>query len=629
MLEAIRDRAQGWIARVILGLVILTFAIFGVDSYINDRSAVVEVAKVGSDPISLQDFQLALRNQKDALEANGEGKVNTEDPKFRQAVLDDLITVRVMTLAAQKSGIKANPQRALKSLAEIPVFQEAGKFSPARMDSWLRNRGMSQAQLLALLQQDVQLSQLEVGLREGSLTADGSVKLLVTALSEQREVNEQVFETRRFLAPEKIDPAAIEAEYKAQRAQFETPAQVRVEYLVLSLDAIKGQIKADEAAVRRHYDSHLSRYSEPEQRRARHILIAARPDQPAAERSQARKKAEQVLGEAKKAPGQFADLARKHSQDPGSASNGGDLGFFTRDRMVKVFADTAFALKKGEVSGVVESEFGYHIVLLEEIRAAQAQPFERLKAQLTEEWRTQEAQKRFAEQADKFANQVYEQANGLQAVAKAYNLTVQTSGWISRTQAEPAFLAHPGLMDAVFSPESLTKKQNTDAIEVAPNTLVAARLLEHKPAGVRPLAEVTAQIREQLAGRAALAAARRFGAEALAQAQTGKGAEAWSANMMLTRMQPLNLPSEAIKAIFKQPAQRLPVFVGVETQEGYRLYRINQIQAGNAAEQHAARIRTDLQRMQEKSEVKAFIAAAKADLGVSIDEKALGKVETR
>ncbi len=629
MLEAIRDRAQGWIARVILGLVILTFAIFGVDSYINDRSAVVEVAKVGDEVISQQDFQLAMRNQKDALEANGEAKVNTEDPKFRQAVLEDLITTRTMMQAAQQSGINADPQRALKSLAEIPVFQENGRFSPARMDSWLRNRGMTQAQLLALLQQDVQLSQLEVGLREGSIVADGSVKLLVSAVSEQREVNEQVFEARRFLAPEKIDNAAIEAEYKAQRAQFETPAQARVEYLVLSLDAIKAQIKPDEAAVRRHYESHLSRYSEPEQRRARHILISARADQPAAERTQARQKAEQILAEAKKAPAQFSDLARKHSQDPGSAKNGGDLGFFTRDRMVKVFADTAFALKKGEISGVVESEFGYHIVLLDEIRAAQAQPFERMKAQLTEEWRTQEAQKRFAEQADKFANQVYEQANGLQAVAKTYGLTVQTSGWISRTQAEPAFLAHPGLMDAIFAPESLAKKQNTDAIEVSPNTLVAARLLEHKPAGVRPLAEVSAQIREQLAGRAALAMSRRAGAEALAQAQTGKGTGAWSANMMLTRMQPLNLPPESIKAIFKQASKRLPVFVGVETQDGYRLYRINQVQAGNAAEQHAGRIRADLQRMQAQSEVKAFIAAAKADLGVSTDEKALGKAEAR
>lgn len=629
MLEAIRDRAQGWVARVILGLIILTFALFGIESYINNRSTVPEVAKVGGDAITLDDFQVALRNQKDAIEGSGEAKANTDDPKFRQAVLDDLITARVMAISAQKSGIKADPQRALKTLAEIPAFQEGGKFSPARMDSWLRNRGMNQAQLLALLQQDVQLGQLEVGLREGVVIAEGSLKPLLAALSEQREVNEQIFDARGFRDPGKIDNAAIEAEYKAQRAKLETPAQARVEYLVLSLDTLKTQIKVDEAAVRRLYDSNVSRYSEPEQRRARHILISARADQPAAERTQARQKAEQVLSEVKKAPARFADLARKYSQDTGSAANGGDLGFFTRDHMVKAFADTAFALKKGEISGVVESEFGYHIILLDEIRAAQAQPFERLKAQLTEEWRTQEAQKRFAEQADKFANQVYEQANGLQAVAKAFNLTVQTSGWISRTQAEPAFLAHPGLMDAVFSPESLAKKQNTDAIEVAPNTLVAARLLEYKPAGVRSLAEVSAQIREELATRSALAAARRAGAEALAQSQAGKGAGAWSANMILTRMQPLNLPPEAIKAIFKQSAKRLPVFVGVETQDGYRVYRINQVQAGNAAEQHAARIRADLQRMQAKSEVKAFIAAAKADLGVSIDEKVLGKTEPR
>jgi peptidyl-prolyl cis-trans isomerase D len=626
MLEAIRDRAQGWIARVILGLVILTFAAFGVDSYVNDRSTTIDVAEVGGHSISQNDFLLALRNQKDAREANGDTKVNTEDPKFRQAVLDELITTRVMALSAQKSGIAASPQRALQALADIPVFQEGGKFSNARMESWLRNRGMTQTQLLALLQDDMQIGQLEVGLREGGVVAEGSVTTVVTALSEQREVNEQFFDARRFSHPEKIDAAAMEAEYKAQRAQFETPAQVRVEYLLLSLDTFKAQVKVDDAAVRKLYDSNLTRFSEPEQRRARHILIASRADQPAAERSKAKQKIEQILAEVKKTPAQFADLARKHSQDPGSAPSGGDLGYFTRDRMVKVFADTAFALKKGGLSGVVESEFGYHIVMLDDIRTAQAQPFERLKPQLTEEWRTQEAQRRFAEQADKFANQVYEQADGLAAVAKAYNLTVQTSGWISRAQAEPSFLAHAGLMDAIFSPESLAKKTNTDAIEVAPNTLVAARVLEHKPTGVRPLAEVAASLREQLAARAALAEARKAGTAALADSNTNM---AWSAPMTLTRMRPLSLPPEAVKAIFKQSPKRLPVLLGVNTADGYRLYRLNGVRAGDEAAQHAERIREELRRMQAQSEVRAFVAAAKADLGVSIDAKVLGQTEAR
>lgn len=627
MLEAIRDRAQGWIARVILGLVILTFAIFGVDSYINDRSATIAVAEVGGHSISQQDFLLALRNQKDAREANGEAKVNTEDPKFRQTVLDSLIATRVMALSAQKSGIAANPQRALQELAGIPLFQDGGKFSKVRMEDWLRNRGMTQTQLLALLQDDMQIGQLEVGLREGGVVAEGSVNTVAAALSEQREVNEQFFDARRFSNPAKVDAAAIEAEYKAQKTQFETPAQVRVEYLMLSLDVFKAKIKVDDAAVRKLYESNLARFSEPEQRRARHILITARADQTAAERSKAKEKAEQILAEVKKTPAQFADLARKHSQDPGSAPSGGDVGYFTRDRMVKTFADAAFALKKGEISAVVESEFGYHIVVLEDIRTAQAQPFERLKSQLSEEWRNQEAQRRFTEQADKFANQVYEQANGLAAVAKAYNLTVQTSGWISRTQAEPGFLAHAGLMDAIFSPESLAKKTNTDAIEVAPNTLVAARVLEHKPTGIRPLAEVAASLREQLAARAALAEARKAGVAALAASNTDTAS--WSAPMTLTRMRPLSLPPEAVKAIFKQSPKRLPVLIGVNTADGYRLYRINQVQAGDDAAQHAGRIREELRRMQAQSEVRAFIAAAKADLGVSIDAKVLGQTEAR
>lgn len=624
MLSEIRDRAQGWIAKVILGLIILTFAAFGIESYLSDRSSDVEVAQVGEQVITQQDFQLALRNQKDARENKGGAPVNTDDPAFRQAVIDDVITSRAMVAAAEKSGIQADPQRALASLGEIPLFQEDGKFSAQRLDSWLRNRGMTQTQLIALLQQDVQLGQLEVGLREGSVLADGSVKLLAAALSEQREVNEQVFDARRFLQPEAVDAAAIKAEYAAQQAQFATAAQAKVEYVVFSLDQIKQKITVDDAVVQAYYKANLSRFSAPEERRARHILILARADQPAEERAKARAQAEKVLAEVKAKPADFAAAARKYSQDPGSAASGGDLGFFTRERMVKAFSDAAFGMQTGEISGVVESEFGYHLIQLVSVRSAQARPFERLKPQLTQEWLQQEAQKRFAEQADRFANQVYEQANGFAAVAKAFNLKVESSDWISKDNAPPALL-HPNLLAAIFAPESVSKRQNTDAVEIAPNTLVAARVLDYKPAGVLPLETVSAQIRLQLAVKVAMAAARKAGTEALQAVQTGAGENGhWSANMTLSRMQPLGLPPEAVRAIFKQSAQRLPVVIGVETRDGYRLYRLNQVVAGQEAAQPVARIKADLRRLVAQSEVRAFVEAAKADLGVKVDRKALG-----
>ena len=617
MLEVIRNRAQGWIARIILGLVVVTFAVFGIDSYFSGGSAGKPVATVGDGAISQQDFQQALVNHKDALTGMGV-KVDTADPKFREEVLKQLVDTQILAEAARSMGLSVAPTAAQQIIAAAPAFQQDGKFSEQRLDNWLRTKGMSRAQLLAMVQQDVLINQLQQGLGDGVVLAGASVDAMVSALGQELEVQERIFDAARYLADAKVDEAAVKGEYETNGKRFETPAQVRVEYLLFKPGAIQGAMAPSETDLRRAYDESLAALASKEERRARHILILADAGMADANKKAARAKADKLLAEVKAQPAKFADLAKQHSQDPGSAANGGDLDWFSRDRMVKPFADAAFALKKGEISGVVESEFGFHIIKLDDIRKPQAPSFESQRAQLAETWLAREASRRFATEAEKFANLVYENPDSLAKAAEAYQLKVATSGWISRAASDPQ-LSNPRLLDAIFAPESLDKRQNTEAIEVGSNTLVAARVVEHKPAGRLPLDQVAPSIRKQLALRAAVDAARAAGKAALGAGENRD----LSAPMRVSRMQPLNLPREAIKALFKADLARLPAWVGAETPEGYRVYRVASRAVTPQVAQQKLVIARDLREMQARAEMQAFLKAERESHPVTIDQKAV------
>jgi peptidyl-prolyl cis-trans isomerase D len=287
--------------------------------------------------------------------------------------------------------------------------------------------------------------------------------------------------------------------------------------------------------------------------------------------------------------------------------------------MVKPFADAVFSMNPGEIRGLVESEFGYHIIRLDGIVPGSKLGFEVVKDQIMEELRQQEAQRRFAEAADRFSNLVYEQPDSLEPAAKELRLPLQVSGWVSRKEAEPRVLAHPRLLDALFAEEALVKKHNTEAIEVAPNVLIAARVLEHRPEGLRPLQEVAGEIRLKLAAKAAREQAIAAGERALKAALAGEPPAGMSAPMTVSRMQPINLPPEAIKAIFKARTDRLPTYVGLESREGYRLYRIVSVTEGAMAQEQVGMIRRDLQRLTAQEELRALLEAlrAKAKLDVN------------
>jgi len=613
MLEAIRERSQGWIAKVILVLLVVPFALWGVDSYISGGGQEPPAATVNDAEISQREFVKSLQEQQEQLGGKADEKA------LRKQVMDQMVNTRLLSQAAGKAGFSILEPQVQAVLAGIEIFKDNGTFSEARLDTWLRGRNMSRAELLAMISQDLLLKQVQIGYGEGALIATPSVTRLSNLLAQQREVSEVIFDFVAFTQAVKIDDAAIEAEYKARQASFATPASVRVQYLTLSQAGLEAGVQVSDEQVRKYFDENPAQFQEPEQRRASHILIKLEAGADAAAKQAAKARAEKLLAEVRQTPAKFADLARQHSQDPGSGAKGGDLGTFPRDVMVKPFADAVWAMQPGEIQGPVESQFGFHIIRLDGIVGGAKLGFEVVKDDIAKSLRQQEAQKRFVDTAERFSNMVYEQSDSLEPAAKEFGLKIEQSDWISEGNAQPTILGDSRLMAALLSDEALKNKQNVEAIEVAPNTLVSARVIEHRPAGVRPLAEVAASIRSSLTATAARKLAAEAGKKALAAAMAGnQSGLTLSAPMSVSRMQPLNVPAASIRAIFSARADKLPTWAGVESPEGYRVYRINRVVAGEMPSEQVKAMRNDLRRLLAQEEMRAYLESIRAQSKVKI-----------
>lgn len=621
MLEAIRSRAQTWIAKVILALITIPFALWGIDSYVSGGGE-PPVAEVGDDSVGQREFFRALHNKRDSIQERTHSEVDIENKAFRQEVLDQLVNMRLISIAARHNGMAVPAGQLDAVIRSAPIFQVNGEFSEQRFQAWMRDQGMGEKELAGLIEREALAQQFQAGYGQGTIVASASAERLSALMAQQREVHEAIFAADSYLSSVSVSDETVAAEYQANQGQFAIPAQVRVQYLALSVDAIRAGIKVADETVQQFYESNKARYQNPEQRRASHILIKV---DAGGDKAAAKAKAEQIQQQVKAAPGKFAELARQHSQDPGSAALGGDLGNFTRETMVKPFADAVFTMKPGEISAPVETEFGYHVIRLESVTPGDQIPLASVRQEIIEELAMREAERKYAESAERFSNLVYEQADSLEPAAKELGLTVRETGWISRDQADPAYLAKPEMMDALFSPDALEKQHNTEAIELGRGTLVAARVLEHKPAGVRPLAEVADNIKARLKLKAARDKAIESGKAALAAMNAGQPVSGTGAPMLISRMKPLNLPAEAVKAVFKANTGKLPVSVGVETREGYRLYRISRVIEAEPDENRRKMIQRDLVRLASQEEFKAYLAYLKSSIGVEVNAAVLEK----
>lgn len=566
-------------------LIIPSFVLFGLDGYNRFRENTDVVATIGDDTITRAEWDAAHKNESDRLRAampNLDAKL-LDSPAARYVTLERLVRDRALALASKDAGLTTSDARLARDLQDNPAIaalrKPDGSLDMERYRQLLGAQGMTPEMFEARLRNDLAVRQVETGVTQTSLAADASADAALKAFFERREVQVAFFNAKDYSTQVKPSDADIEAYYKANTAQFQAPEQVSVEYVVLDINAVRKTIVVNEGDLKTYYEQNVARLSGTEERRASHILIAAAKTAAPAERDKAKARAQELQQALQQKPESFAELARKNSQDPGSANNGGDLDYFSRGAMVKPFEEAAFALKKGQISEVVETDFGFHIIKLTDIKAPKTKSFEELRAGLEDELKNQQARAKFAEAAEVFTNTVYEQSDSLKPVAQKLKLEVMTADNIGRVPAQGVgALANPKLLAALFSPESIEQKRNTEAVEVGTSQLAAARVSKYTPARTLALDEVRQAVQYRLVASRSADLAKSAGMEKMTAWQAKPDSAALATAVVVSRNQAANLSNVVVDKALRADPQKLPQWLGVDLgEQGYAVVRVNKI----------------------------------------------------
>ncbi|HEX2541557.1 MAG TPA: SurA N-terminal domain-containing protein [Caldimonas sp.] len=614
-------------------LIFPSFVFFGIQGYSGFNAEQQQVvAKVAGQSITTAELDNSIRERIERARRqmpNLDAKL-FDTPEMRGLALENLIRERLMLAAADKLHLVTSDERLERLFKSDPEFAQLRNPDGSVNRDVLASVGMSSEAFAERLRQDISRRQVQQPLTDSVLAPAAAASAALDAMFQQREVQVQRFEVKDQLAKTQPTDAEVEAFYKdpANAAQFRAPEQATVEYVVLDLEALKKGVAITEDELRKHYAQNEKRYTSTEERRASHILIAADKNAPKAERDQARSKAEALLAEVRKNPAAFADIARKHSQDEGSAAKGGDLDFFAKGAIEGL--DGAFEMKPGDISGVVESSFGFHIIQVTGTRGGDKRSFESVRAELEAEVRDQLAQKRFADAAVEFGDTVYEQADSLKPAADKWKLEIRTAQQVTRTPGPNVQgpLANAKFLEALFAEEVLREKRNTKAIDIGANQLAAGRVVQYVPAQQLPLAQVKDRVRQQLALLQATAAARKLGTERLAAVRAAPSTALSDSTLIVSRAQGRDLPPQLLEAVLKAPVTALPAFVGVELgDQGYAVAKITKIWGRDPSVADPEKAKAQYAQVWGDAESQAYYAALKARHKVSINDKAAASSE--
>ena len=620
-------RKHTWLLKIVLGFVVLAFVGGGVyQGYGSFTGNETTVAKVDGRKITRNEWDLAQRDQIERVRRqmpNVDAKL-FDTPEMKRQSLDAVVRERVLLAAADKLHLTTTDERLQRLFVSDPQFAFLRNSDGSVNKDALSAQGMSSEMFAQRLRQDLSLRQVAQGITGTVFAPLGATNAALDAMFQQREVQVQQFATKDLAAKVAPTDADIEAYYKnpANAAQFVAPEVANIEYVVLDLESLKKGITVSADDLQKYYTENAQRYTSTEERRASHILVKVDAGASSADRAKARSKAEGLLVDVKKNPAAFADIARKNSDDPGSAEKGGDLDFFGRDGLAaKPLEDAAFKLKADEISDLVESDFGYHIVKLTARRGGEKKPFEAVRAELENEVRTQLAQKKFSDTAVEFTNMVYEQPDSLKPVVDKLKLEMRNAQNLKRTPAPgvTGSLASPKFLEALFGAEAIRNKRNTEAIEVAPSTLVSGRVVKHEVARQLPLADVKAQVRDRLVTVQAAALARKQGAARLADLRAAPATARTESAVTLSRAQQRELPGALVAAAMKVPTATLPAFVGVDLgDQGYAVVKIGKVLGRDPVTADASRAQSQYAQAWGDAESQAYYNALKSRFKVEI-----------
>jgi peptidyl-prolyl cis-trans isomerase D len=500
LLQTIHDKITGWIAGVVIFLIAVPFIFWGIDVGFGVANY---AARVDTDDlpfwkpsvkIPLGDVtrtyqtQLASRQQVFQGEVPAEMRVELQDQ-----VLENYVQREILEQHSKALGYRVSDEQVLKAYEDIPQFKVDGKFSHEVATRLLQSQGISPAAFEADQRRELQVLQLQNGIVASAFATPYELERSRLLENEQREITWLEIPAAKFAAEISPDDAAVQAYYEQHKDRFMTPDTVTLKYVELKVSDLAAKVPVTDEALHAYYDSVKDRYVEAEKRRGRHILIQVQND---SEDAAARKKAEEVLAKVN-ARGDFAKLAREYSQDAGSAAQGGDLGWAERSYFVGPFADALFDMKPGEVRGPVRTQFGYHIIRLEEVNTGKQKTFDEARPELEGEYRRQEAEKLFGDQQEKLADKAFEQHDSLDAVGKDLGLPVLEAAGFTRTEGGAPFGQQPAVIDAAFS-EDVLNGENSQPIELEPGDVVVVRVASRTEPALRPLAQVREQVVESI-----------------------------------------------------------------------------------------------------------------------------------
>lgn len=631
MLGKIREKTGGKVAAIILSLVAIPFVLWGTYSYFEGGSR-VNVARVGDVEIGAERYRSALEQQRRAAQQTLGKAYDThlfDSPEFKTSVVEGMIEEVVLLNGARAGGYRVSDAQLNRMIRQEPQLQRAGQFDPRLYEMLLRRTGVDARGFEARLRGDMIVRQAASGFSEGGLVSEREISAVLRLKEQRREAAYAQLKPEKFLGGARITPQDIQSYYDAHSEQYRTPERARIQYLRLSAGDIARKIKLSDDELRKAYAEQAGRYVTPEQRRASHLLVnlPAAAD-PAAER-QALAKSENLRAQAL-AGADFAGLARKHSEDAGSAANGGDLGVIERGAFPAEFESALSALKPGEISKPVRSASGYHLIKLTELRPEVRKSFTEARPALEKELRQHRADEQFFDLIERFRNLVYEQPDSLQPAAQALGLALETSDWFTRA-AGAGIAAESKVREAAFDPEVVAHGRNSPAIEIDVGTVVALRVLEHQAAASRPLAEVRSAIEQELRLRHARAEVRKAGEALLARVRAGERLEtlagpqgaSYSSAHWISRRDSRGPDAALIEAIFKaaRPDSGQSVYGGVELANGgYAVYALTRVEEGNLERADDA-LKAEVRRLLTERRGREFYAAYRAALRQKADAR--------
>lgn len=642
MFDFIRNHKR-WMQFVLLLLIVPSFMFFGVEGYSSFMSSEPDIAEVDGKPITLGQFDLARRDQLEQYRRMLGSQFDPaaiDTPTFRQDLLNTLIDQGVLAAAATKGRYSVSDDALRNTIAAIPAVQVNGQFSPERYRQVLASQGLTPNDFELGLRRDLVLRQVlgPIGVT-ATAPLDVTTKLM-SVVSQTRTVATRDFKAEQFANTINISDEQVKAWYDQNAQTLIVPEYVSLDYIVLDEDAASKDVVLSVADIEHYYAQNQARYSQPERRRVSHILIEIAPDADPIKRQAALTKANDLLSQAKADPSLFAQLARDNSQDPGSAQQGGDLGWISKSTLIPEVEDAVFKLNKGDIGGVVESPFGNHVIYVTDIQAATTKPFEQVRGDIENEVRRQMASERFADLATKLSSAVYDQRDSLAPIAKSLGLTLRQATGLSKEGVLRSDLLPPGtqtvdikqreLLDqpkvrqAAFSNEVLKDRLTSSVIEISSDTLMAIHVTAVQAAAVPPLAQLAEKVRLIIKQETAIKLAQTQGESVLAALKSSKDKpEGFGPIQTISRQNPLNFSANELATVMSANLNTLPVFVGIDVLDGYRIIEITGVSPGPQADaSQISQFRQQLSQAWGNAQERAALSVLREQYGVKLKPEA-------